>query len=170
MSNVKLFFIYVGVVILMVGLGFWLFKSSENNQANLPGQGFELQGAEHITEGSTDHIPYNSNPPTSGPHWPQPADWGVYRGSLPDERLVHNLEHGGIWISYKPDQVDENTINLLNDFAKRYPLIIVEPRSANETPIALAAWGRLQNLQSYDESAILRFIEAFHNQGPEKVM
>ena len=168
--NKKVVLIYAGVIVVVVGFGFWLMKSSEQQQRNLPGQPFENQGQEHIAQGSTDHPPYNSNPPTSGWHWPQPANWGAYDSTIPDEQLIHNLEHGGIWISYKPGMVDQDTVNKLKDFANRYPLIIVEPREANTSAISLAAWTRLQNLDAYDERAILEFIDAFHNEGPEKVM
>ncbi len=154
----------------MAGVGFLLFRSSQNQQANLPGQQYESQGQEHIAQGSTEHAAYNSNPPTSGPHWPEPANWGVYSTEMPDEQLVHNLEHGGIWISYRPDKVDQNTINKLNDFAKRYAIVIVTPRLKNDTAISLAAWTHLQNLDQYDERAILEFIDAYYNKGPEKVI
>lgn len=167
--NIKVILIYVIVVVAVVGLGIWLFQSSEKAQENLPGQTFESQGQEHIVEGSTEHVAYNSNPPTSGPHWPQPADWGIYKATQPDERLVHNLEHGGIWISYKPDKVDADTITQLQDFANRFHLIIVEPRDKNDSPISLTAWTHLENLDHYDEAAILTFITAFYNKGPEKV-
>ncbi len=169
-NNLRVILVYVVVVLAVVGLGYWLFTSSAKQQANLPGEAFENQGQEHITQGSTEHPPYNSNPPTSGPHWPQPAQWGVYTTAQPDEQLIHNLEHGGIWISYKPDKVDQNTINLLNDFATRYQLIVVEPRPANDATISLTAWTRRLNLDQYDERAILEFIESFHNKGPEKVI
>ncbi len=169
MGKFKIFFIYLGVVIVVVAAAFGLYKTSEKQQENLPGQEFEIQGQKHITQGSTDHTPYNSNPPTSGDHWPQPGAWGVYKVTQPDEQLVHNLEHGGIWISYKSDKVDQTTINQLEDFAKRYPKIIVEPREKNDAPIALVAWGHLQNLDQYDETTVLKFISAFYNKGPEKV-
>ena len=45
----------------------------------------------------------NSSPPTSGPHWRHAADPGFYGTELPDEELVHNLEHGQIVVSYNPD-------------------------------------------------------------------
>jgi hypothetical protein len=170
MSKLKLLFVYIGILAIILVLGYGLYISSKNQQLNLPGQTFESQGQEHIDQGSTEHVAYNSNPPTSGPHWPQPANWGAYPTQLPDEQLVHNLEHGGIWISYKPGSIDQETINKLNDFAKRYTLIIVEPREQNETAITLAAWTHLQKLDQYDETAILRFIDAFYNKGPEKVM
>lgn len=158
------------IVIVAMGLGFWLFKSSKQAQApeNLPGQAFEILGAEHITEGLTDHPAYNSNPPTSGWHWPKPATWGVYNEQQPDERLIHNLEHGGIWISYKPD-LSPDQIEMLKDYARRYRKMIVEPRAANDANVVLAAWGRLQKLDTATEGEIIRFVEAFYDKGPEKV-
>lgn len=159
------------VVLAVVGLGYFLFQSSNKpmDPSQQPGEAFADQGATHITEGTTDHEPYNSNPPTSGSHWPSAAPWGVYDNPEKDERYVHNLEHGGVWISYKPSTVDANTITQLKDFAKRYRKVIVTPREANDSNIALAAWMHLQKLDSYDETTIIKFIEAYYDQGPEKV-
>ncbi|OGE80761.1 MAG: hypothetical protein A3H72_02390 [Candidatus Doudnabacteria bacterium RIFCSPLOWO2_02_FULL_48_8] len=163
--------IIVIVIVIVLGIGFWLFQASKQAQApeNLPGQTFENQGNEHLTEGSTDHPAYNSNPPTSGWHWPQPAAWGVYSSTLPDEQLIHNLEHGGIWISYKPGTVDQTTIDKLQDFTKRYRKVIIEPRETNEAPIAFCAWTRLQTFAQFDELAMIKFIEAYYDKGPERV-
>jgi hypothetical protein len=129
---------------------------------------FENQGQTHIEEGAVDHPQYNSNPPTSGWHWPQPAAWGVYKAQEPDERLIHNLEHGGIWISYLPG-TDPAVVTKLEDFANRYRKVVVEPRAANEKPIALAAWTHNENMDSFDEREIVKFIEAYYDKGPEKV-
>ncbi|HEV8601397.1 MAG TPA: DUF3105 domain-containing protein [Patescibacteria group bacterium] len=164
----KIILTYLIAVLIFAGLGFFLFTKSQKVPTNLPGEAIPELGREHIPQGSTDHPAYNSNPPTSGQHWPQPAAWGDYDLTLPDEQLIHNLEHGGIWIAYKSD-LDSSSIAQLKDFAKRYRKIIVEPRDANDSNIALAAWGRLLKLDKYDEGAIVRFIEAFHDKGPEKV-
>lgn len=164
----KQIIIIVIVIVAVLGIGFWLFSAEQGIQENLPGVALENQGQEHIAQGSTDHPAYNSNPPTSGWHWPQPAAWGSYATAQSDEQLIHNLEHGGIWISYKPD-LDAQTIAQLNDFAKRYRKIIVAPRVANDSAIALAGWARLQKLDRYDERLILQFIDAFYDKGPEKV-
>ncbi|HYC79421.1 MAG TPA: DUF3105 domain-containing protein [Candidatus Binatia bacterium] len=166
----KVFISIFVVVLAVVGLGYFLFQSSaepaDPNEG--PGEFFVEQGAEHIAEGTTEHPPYSSNPPTSGWHWPSPAAWGVYKSALPDERFVHNLEHGGIWISYKPS-VDAETIAKLEDFAQRYRKVIVAPREANDSNIALAAWEYLEKMDVYDENTILNFIEAYYDEGPEKV-
>ncbi|MBI4363625.1 MAG: DUF3105 domain-containing protein [Candidatus Doudnabacteria bacterium] len=159
--------VIVIVIVIVLGLGFLLFQQSNKPQGELPGVAFESQGAEHMPGCTPGSPAYNSNPPTSGCHDPQPAAWGSYSQTLSDQALIHNLEHGGIWVSYKPD-IDSETVAKLNDFAKRYRKVVVEPRSANDANITLAAWGRLSKLDSYDEGAILRFIQAFYDKGPEK--
>ncbi|HYE22709.1 MAG TPA: DUF3105 domain-containing protein, partial [Verrucomicrobiae bacterium] len=160
--------IFVLAIGLALGLGFILFQSSKPENQKQYGEPYEIQGQQHIPEGSTDHPPYNSNPPTSGWHWPQPARCLAYTDTQADEKLIHNLEHGGIWISYKPD-VDQQTKDSLNDFVRRYANVLVEPRAANDSNIAVAAWGRLLKLERYEESRIIEFIEAYMDKGPEKV-
>ncbi|TSC66935.1 MAG: hypothetical protein G01um101466_842, partial [Parcubacteria group bacterium Gr01-1014_66] len=68
-----------------------------------PGQVYEDLGQQHITLHDALPKEYNSNPPTSGWHFARPAEWGIYKEEQSDQIMIHNLEHGGIWISYKPD-------------------------------------------------------------------
>jgi hypothetical protein len=129
---------------------------------------FESQGQQHIQPGET-HPAYNSNPPTSGWHYPSPAEWGIYRDILPDELVVHNLEHGGIWISYR-DSTDTVVIQQLETIANSYPShIIVTYRPVNDTAIAVAAWGHLLVLDTVDEPQIRNFIDLYRMRGPENV-
>ncbi|MBD2449999.1 DUF3105 domain-containing protein [Nostoc sp. FACHB-152] len=72
----------------------------------LPGFRFPDLGQQHVEVGtSVTYNSNNSNPPTSGPHYPYPAAWGIYVYPPADEFLVHNLEHGGVIISYNPQQI-----------------------------------------------------------------
>jgi len=153
------------VVIVLIGAFYWLSRISKKAESLRPGEAILIQGVEHIAVGAS-HPPYNSNPPTSGWHYAEPAEWGFYDKELPDEQLVHNLEHGGIWISYK--DIDEETKTKLQDLARRYSgSVIVTPREKNDTKIALASWGRLQKLAEYNEEAIINFIKANKNKSPE---
>ncbi len=125
-------------------------------------------GRDHIAPEST-HAPYNSNPPTSGPHYVTPANWGVYRQTIADEIVLHNLEHGGIWISYR-DQTDEKTIAQLEAITGQYPgNIIVTYRPSNDRPIAVAAWGRLLLLDTVDSAQIYNFANRYRLHGPENI-
>ncbi|MEK7651733.1 MAG: DUF3105 domain-containing protein [Patescibacteria group bacterium] len=156
-------------LILFVGLGIWLIKNDKTpaQDSILKGELVDLQSATHIDVGAT-HEPYNSNPPTSGPHYAQQANWGVYENPLPDEQLIHNLEHGGIWISYK--DIDEQTKSELEIIGRQNPgSVVVTPRANNDSKIALASWGRLQKLDSFNQEEILSFIKANINNSPEKL-
>jgi hypothetical protein len=129
---------------------------------------FADQGGTHLELGRP-HPAYNSDPPTSGWHTPQPATWGTYRNPIPDQIVVHNLEHGGIWISYR-DPGDAALVDKLEALAARYrSKVILTPRPQNDAPIAVAAWTRLMKLDTYDEEKIIRFIDAFKDKGPERV-
>jgi hypothetical protein len=129
---------------------------------------FADQGRAHIAPGQP-HPEYNSNPPTSGWHYATPARWGFYNDELPDEMLVHNLEHGGIWISYR-DAGDAETVDALANLARSYrSKVIVTHRPRNDSRIAVAAWTRLMTLDRFDRDAIVDFINRFRNKGPEFV-
>lgn len=155
--------------VLIVGVAAGLAIRSAMRPGALDlGEKIPGQGTDHILLGQA-HPPYNSNPPTSGWHTAQTAPWGTHRVEIADEILVHNLEHGGIWISYR-DTDDTELIEKLEALASRYrSKVIVTPRSRNDSPIAVAAWERLMKLDAYDEARIVAFIDAFRNKGPERV-
>lgn len=187
--------IYGGIaaaVIVVAGLGVWSSMRGRSGIVEVPGPaatppgsqpaagsapsvGAQLvvetypdQGTAHIRLGDA-HPAYNSNPPTSGWHTPQTAPWGAHRNAIPDEILLHNLEHGGIWISYR-DPNDTALVEKLEALVSRYrSKVILTPRPRNDAPIAVAAWTKLMKLQAFDEAAIVKFIDAYKNKGPERV-
>jgi Protein of unknown function (DUF3105) len=124
-------------------------------------------GREHIAV--TDlHDPYNSNPPTSGPH-ASPVRTAVYTQELPDENLIHNLEHGHIWLSYR-DRSDTELIDLLERIQANFPAsVVVTYRPANDARLAVASWTRLLKLEEPDEQQILAFIARYFDKAPESV-
>ncbi len=138
------------------------------------GQKSQDQGRDHIPD-SQRFTSYNSTPPTSGPHWGAPLPWSNYDSPQPDERVVHNLEHGGIVISY--NQIPEEDLAKLKALRSRYPRdrygsvkIVTRPYDKiSPGTIALAAWTWLDTLQAYDEQRILRFLVAHMNECCEPV-
>lgn len=173
--NPKYAAIAAGIVIIAVA-AFLLYKPTYTGTATIPfagfsnspiplGEEFPIEGRTHVPEGTKVDY-HNSNPPTSGNHWPRPAEWGIYDKPLPDEVLVHNLEHGGIWISYK--DVDEETKSKIKSIAEKYPrAVIVTPRPENDAKISIASWGRLIKMDSLDEGLVERFIRSNINKAPE---
>ncbi|HEY9860676.1 MAG TPA: DUF3105 domain-containing protein [Candidatus Obscuribacterales bacterium] len=137
--------------------------------AELPGTALPKLGQDHVPE--TERVKYNSNPPTSGPHYAIWAQWGIHAKAPLDERLVHNLEHGGVIISYKPDQIQGQELEQIKaqvrELSKTNPRIILTPRQNMDTAIALTAWGYLQKLDRYDPATVEAFYNAHVARGPE---
>lgn len=135
-----------------------------------PGTQVFDQGRGHIAPGQ-DHVAYNTSPPTSGPHYPTTALWGLHTIPIIEEFQVHNLEHGGILVQYNSDDptLKEQLESLVTN-QRNYPCYLaVAPYSDMDETVALTAWGVLQYLDAYDEQAITDFIEAYRNKGPERV-
>jgi hypothetical protein len=126
------------------------------------------QGRDHVAPGQP-HPPYNSNPPASGWHYPSTASWGFHNSALPDELMIHNLEHGGIWITYKDDR-DSAVVDALVVLAREFPRkLVITYRPANDSPIAVVAWDHVMKLDGFDRTAIVDFYNRFKNKGPEFV-
>ena len=140
-----------------------------------PGDTFANLGQQHVT---LDYkFTYNSNPPSSGPHYPDPANWGIYDYEVNDKIFMHNMEHGGIWISYRP-RVSGKAIEDLKSIVKEFDAsqIVMGPRSANDADIAVAAWTHVYKLNLTGEGLtdtqkqnIKVFYGAYKNKGPEFV-
>ena len=99
-----------------------------------------------------------------------PRPTGVYETEQPDEDLVHNLEHGHVWISYNPNllsSADQSALEQLVDDGGTDTGVILTPRSQNTTVIALASWAHLQTLDSFDATPIRDFIETNRGHTPE---
>lgn len=168
--NKKISIGIIGVVILvglMYVVSFFLSESKMHTPLSQAiGQEYPNQGQLHIDVGAS-HELYNSNPPTSGPHYVVPATWGIYQNELPDEQLIHNLEHGGIWISYNPT-IDAKIKAKIETLAKQNSKkMIVTPRAKNDALIVLASWRRSLTLASFDEDTIRAFIRSNINKSPE---
>jgi len=154
------------VVIVAIGAIVFVF-TRPTAEKKVIGKAIPEQGREHLTQGSTKHEPYNSNPPTSGPHWPQQAECKIYTQEVPDEAVIHSLEHGAVWISYK-NKNDNKLVEKLTDFAKKnLNKLLLSPRSKNDSALAIASWGRLLKFEEFDEQQTNDFIKANKNNSPE---
>lgn len=162
-------------LLLLVTFIIWLVvkpKSEKPKEVFLEGveelgQEVEIMGRDHINVGSS-HDEYNSNPPTSGPHYAMAPNPGFYKKGLEDESAVHGLEHGYIWITYHPEMVTEEIIDSLKSIQrKNLGSVMLSPRTLNESPIILASWGRFLAMEELDEATINTYIKLHKNQSPE---
>jgi hypothetical protein len=170
--------LWVSIVIIVVGsfLG-WLVWAAKHRSTNLPGTFYPAVGREHIGLADTLSTPYNSNPPSSGAHYGTSANWGIYDYEVNDKIFLHNLEHGGVWIAYRPS-ISGAEVNELERIVDEFggSKIVMAPRLANDADIALVAWTRVEKfdlaggeITDVQKNAIRDFYRAYRDHGPEFV-
>jgi len=152
----KLTWAAVVLAAILVGSSVYLWSASR------PGQWIRSLGNQHLGSAEEKHAPYNSDPPTSGPHLPYIAQWGIHTEPIVNELQVHNLEEGGVLVQYNCPQGCPDLVATLKTIVLRYPTqVILAPYPGMDSRIALTAWTRIDKLDDVDEKRIVRFIEAY---------
>lgn len=131
--------------------------------------GYERRVTLHIQPGDPPHPPYNSRPASSGWHLGATARWDIYDEPIPDERLLHNLEHGGIRVHYNCPEGCDELVEQLSRVAGRALdenlKVILSPHTDMDSTIALVAWTFIDQFDQFDEDRILDFIRS-HESSP----
>ena len=160
-ARVEKLLVYLVGFLLLLGAGYWAYGRWETGA---PGQLVPSLGNRHIAVSEVGLINYNSNPPTSGPHLPSVAPWGIHENPVAKELQVHNLEDGGVVVQYNCPQTEpgcKNLIEKLSQVVKRYDHTILAPYPSMKERIALTAWSRIDKFNEFDEKRIVRFIDAY---------
>jgi len=161
----------VGMSVLgTIGLIVW--QSAE------PAVGEEVSIMADTSHIETDSDPglYNSDPPTSGPHYAQEADAGFFDSNIytyPAGYLVHNLEHGYVIYWYNCNLLDETGCSNLKSRIRSVMdelggvKMIAYPWDSIDVPLVMTSWGRLQRFETFDADQARAFYRANLNHAPE---
>ena len=127
-------------------------------------------GQEHVKPGQQ-HEPYNSNPPTSGPHYGLTADPGFYPPDtvVAPELIVHNLEHGQVVIWYRP-YVDEFFEEQIERLVAQEPnhTVAVPWEDMNEPyNLVVTSWTKARACEQASQEVIDDFRRQFQGVAPE---
>lgn len=173
--NTRLIWGSVAVVVVgILGYALWVaFRPTYGESIPV------MADTSHVTEGE-DPGPYNSNPPTSGPHYANEFNAGFYDeadvNSLPEYPagyLVHNLEHGYVIFWYNCDLLDEQSCTMLKSQIQSVMdrfngvKLIAFPWESIEVPVAMTSWGQLGQFEEFDENLATTFVERNRNRAPE---
>lgn len=115
----------------------------------------DFPGGQH----SDQAIKYDSLPPFGGPHNPNWADCTgtVYEKPIRDENAVHALEHGSVWVTYKPD-LPKDQVNTLKKLVEGKDHMLMSPYPGLKKPVSLQSWGHQLFVDSADDSRVKEFI------------
>ena len=135
---------------------------TDGADVSIPGvRTYEVPSRQHVTT----TVEYPQSPPVGGDHFPAWQNCGIYDEPIASENGVHSLEHGAVWISYRPD-LDEAAVSAIRGMAEGQTYLLVSPYEGLASPIVLTSWGRQLSVSSIDDPSVERFIEAYR-QGPD---
>ena len=113
-------------------------------------------------------VTYVDPPPSSGPHNPCWASWGLHEGAIvPPERWVHNLEHGGIVYLYNCAESCEAERAVLAKLVATRGHAVLTAYPALPSRFAVVSWGHRLVSDCMDEEAFDTFHVRNAGHGPE---
>jgi hypothetical protein len=126
-------------------------------------------------------IQWDSNPPSSGPHFGVWAAYQAYTFPVPRRYYVHDLEHGAIVFLYNcpsacPDVVA--ALQAASDAIPDDPLCtglgegvrvrsVITPDPLLDVPVAAASWGWTYKADCVDLPSLTQFAQDHYDQSPE---
>lgn len=162
--RVLLIYSVTGLVVLFIvgGVAFSLIRT-EATKPDLSGVKSYQVTPEHVQT----PVKYPQTPPAGGKHNPIWLNCGTYPTPVPNENAVHSMEHGAVWITYRPDlpaaQVAALKAAVPSTFA------ILSPFPGLKSPVVASAWGKQLSLDSADDPRLAAFIRQYRqgSQAPE---
>lgn len=119
-------------------------------------QEFDVPSRSHVRTS----VSYPQTPPVGGDHAPIWQNCGYYSTPIANENAVHTLEHGAIWITYRPDLAGDQ-VAALRDFVKGRSYVLITPFQGLPAPIVASAWGRQLSQDAFDSNQLASFIREF---------
>lgn len=158
------------VALLIIGFGaFQLIK-----QANKPSwqeQAAAIDGVQNFRESNPDWVAsgehkkgvleYPTSPPIGGAHnghW-QNCMGDVYAAPIPKEQATHSMEHGAVWVTYRPD-LSADQVEKLKGMVEGRSYTLMSPYTGLDKPISVQAWGYQLKVDNADDPRIEEFISA----------
>jgi hypothetical protein len=137
------------------------------------------QNRVHVNAGTK--VPYATNPPSYGPHYPAPASDGEYKaGTTPATGyVVHALEHGRIEYQYRPGlpAADVQQLEaLFNEGAGQWAggqlLLLFQNSTGMPYDVAATAWGHVVACKTFNPAVFDAFRDfrlAYTYKAPEQL-
>ncbi|WP_433085424.1 DUF3105 domain-containing protein [Dactylosporangium sp. CA-052675] len=163
----------VGVLALLCAAGaigaFWLVNRDDGGKSD----GGDIAGLidyrlTHPDWLERDHLPaedtpaYPMVPAAGGKHfgiWQRCAG-DVYDQPVIEGRAVHSLEHGAVWITYRPS-LAKGDVDRLAGKVRNNDFMLMSPYEGQPSPISLQAWGYQLRVDKADDPRVDAFVKRF---------
>ncbi|WP_336210378.1 DUF3105 domain-containing protein [Nonomuraea sp. LPB2021202275-12-8] len=149
------------VVVLLVGVvGFYLIKQSRETSLDAVSS-VKYEAGQHVWNAVT----YKETPPVGGEHNNYWQFCNVYDKPIHSEHAVHSLEHGAVWITYRPDLAAAQVAKLkeVAGSTGQQEYMLVSPFPNLPAPIVASSWGHQLKLDNPEDPKLAAFIKKYQN-------
>lgn len=124
----------------------------------------DITGVQTFPNLARDHqdgtVAYPQTPPVGGVHNARWQNCGVYEQPIVNENAVHSLEHGAVWVTYRPDLPAEQ-VEQLQTMLRTRGYTLLSPYPGLPTPIVASAWGVQLPLESANDERLEQFLAKY---------
>ncbi|MEV4833869.1 DUF3105 domain-containing protein [Nonomuraea sp. NPDC049486] len=149
------------VIVLLVGVvGFYLVKQARETSLDAV-VSVKYDGGQHVWN----KVAYKETPPVGGEHNNYWQQCDIYDKPIHSEHAVHSLEHGAVWITYRPD-LPADQIAKLKDVATstgQQDYMLMSPFEGLPAPIVASTWNHQHKFDSPDDPKLGAFIKRYQN-------
>jgi hypothetical protein len=162
------------VALVLAGGAAWPLLHEDDSASTLPAPGatgtasaspggdLGIKGLRTYSHLAADHVvgpvTYPQSPPVGGPHDQVWLACGAYDVPVRKENVVHDLEHGAVWITYQPSLSDSDVAALKKVLPSNG---VLSPYPGLSSPVVLTAWGLQLGVDKVDDSRIKAFLSRF---------
>lgn len=145
------------VVILVLGAAVFAYRYYTQRQLLAAVTTANYPAGQHVTG----TINYLESPPIGGTHNVVWQNCGIYNVPIHNEHAVHSLEHGAVWITYRPDLASAQ-VDMLRSVADD-DFMLLSPYAGLPAPVVASAWNHQIKLDSADDPRLAAFIREYKN-------
>jgi hypothetical protein len=163
------------VLVLVLGgiLGYAIFNRGSGFQTAADRLDKTFSGLQVTENPSSNHVATRVDYPNVATEAPDGGNhngiWqncAIYTAPIVNEHAVHSLEHGAVWITYRPD-LPADQIAVLTQLVEASPgYRMLSPYEGQTSPVALQAWGRRLDVSSATDPRVARFADGY-TEGPQ---
>lgn len=153
----------------LIALPILIFVFANNGQVGPIGDITGVQTFAGITAGHQNGtVAYEQTPPAGGPHNPVWQNCGTYNNPITNENAVHSLEHGTVWVTYRPD-LPADQVEQLKSLIRGRTYTLLSPYPNLPSPVVASAWGVQLKVDSAADPRLPQFIAKYRQgeQSPE---
>lgn len=152
------------ILVLIVSVASVMVVNQKKKDHLLSSAKKPITGVQSFTGLSRNHtssqVTYPQNPPVGGDHAPQFINCGTYTHPVNTWEAVHSLEHGAVWVTYRPDLPQKQIVTLAKQAAlHQYELL--SPYPGLPSQVVASAWGKQLKMESADDPRLSIFLQKY---------